>query len=244
MTVTPLSMRGYDRVLACSEQDFQLFRPVTPADRLMVLDNGVDIGKFCDAASPDFTPSFLFIGRFAVNKGLDRLIEAFGEIASRIPEARLHIAGNDWGGLLPAMREQIARTPGGERIRITLDASDDDIRRLMRQCSLFISASHYEAFGLTAIEGMSAGLIPLTSDIDSYRAVIGPAGVGLISDFSQPREAGRAIADYVLACAPRHAELRAMAMAASREYDWPIVAERTTREYERVLGNRTEIAPA
>src|SRR5271165_4031728 len=48
-TVTRLSLRGYRRVFACSDNDLGLFQQITD-QRLMLIPNGVDTAKFAGAA--------------------------------------------------------------------------------------------------------------------------------------------------------------------------------------------------
>lgn len=49
---------------------------------------------------PDHLQHMIFIGQVTVDKGVDRLVQAFAEIAEEFPEARLTIAGriSDWAG--------------------------------------------------------------------------------------------------------------------------------------------------
>lgn len=243
-TVTPLSMLAFDRVFACSSSDFTLFEPVAGRRRLRLIDNGVDTSKFHGASSATLKPAFIFIGRFASNKVLDKLIDTFGGLSRHVPDARLHIVGTDWGGLLAEMRERIANTLNGDSIKIHLDLSDANIAELMKECSFFISASNYEAFALTTIEGMAAGLIPITSRIECFQEVIDAAKVGMTTDFSDANIAGQRIAEFMVATAPMHTELRQRAMTASKPYDWSSVALRITREYETILAGACGALPA
>ena len=238
-SVTRLSMHAYDRVFACSIHDLELFRPIA-GDRLMLLDNGVDTAKFRDAASPVFKPNFLFIGRFASNKGLDHLIDTFAELLEHVPDARLHIAGTDWGGLLDGMRARIGSKKIDKSIEIHLNLTDAAIKDLMHDCSFFITASEYEAFGLTTVEGMSAGLIPVTSKLKSFENVIDAAGVGMTMDFSNAQASGLQIARYMSEVMPCYGEHRQRSMTASLTFDWSSVSMRTTPEYERVLPPRPQ----
>ena len=62
----------------------------------------------------------------------------------------------------------------------------------MGRCSVIASASEYEGFGLAAVEGMSAGLFPLLSDIPTFRHLVKRAGVGMFVDFSDAEAAADA----------------------------------------------------
>ena len=55
---------------------------------------------------------------------------------------------------------------------------DETIKALMRKSSFVASSSEYEGFGIAAVEGMSAGLIPLLSEIPPFRRLIARTGLG------------------------------------------------------------------
>ncbi|MBL8484998.1 MAG: glycosyltransferase family 4 protein, partial [Rhodocyclaceae bacterium] len=105
-TVTRASLRGYRRVLACSAGDYARFAPLC-AGWLEQIDNGVDVEKFAAAGDVQCRPNFLFLGRFSDNKRLDRLIATMAHLVSRLPQARLTIAGRDWDGGLARLLDQI-----------------------------------------------------------------------------------------------------------------------------------------
>ena len=201
----------------------------------MLLENGVDTIKFRAASSLTFKPTFLFIGRFALTKGIDDLIETFAALSQHVPEARLHIVGTDWGDLLTQMQEQIARLGCNDRITIHVNLSDGEIKELMAECSFFASASKYEGFALTARECSAGGLIPVVNNIGAFRELIDATKVGKIVDFSDAEVAGRQIAEFLTKTAPSYTEFREKVIDASLPYDWSEVALRTTKEYDKLL---------
>src|SRR5690606_37536459 len=125
---------------------------------------GVDTNKFASASSAQYGPTFVYFGRFASHKGLDRLIDAFEVTARRLPKARLKLIGIDWDGTLPRLRERARSLPPGQ-IDIMTDLDDAAIADALGDCSFFVSASEYEGFGLALVEALSAGLLPLASRI-------------------------------------------------------------------------------
>ena len=126
----------------------------------MVSKNGVDTRKFAGASSPEFKPALIYFGRFAANKGLKSLIASFAALKRRVPEASLRLVGNDFDGTLPALRSQIEKNIEDESVSIHTGQDDKDFRKIISECSFFVSASRYEGFGLSLVEAMSAGLIP------------------------------------------------------------------------------------
>jgi alpha-1,3-mannosyltransferase len=121
---------------------------------------------------------------------------------------------------------------------ISIESNVDDAampERLSR-CSYFVSASQYEGFGLTAVEALGAGLIPVLNAIPSFTKIVGEAGVGTLARFDDADRAARAMLDTVAATAPGYAAQREAAMRAVRRYEWPTVERQFRREYEQIVG--------
>lgn len=234
-TVTRGTLKAYSRVFACSGADAEMFR-IIAGDRVKQIDNGVDIEKFAAASSPIFKPWFVCFGRFASHKGLERLLDTFEILRTRMPEAQLQLIGNDADGTLARLNAKYGPALREGWVTIKTGLSDAEITRCLKECSFFISASEYEGFGLALVEALSAGLVPLVNRIPSFEQIVAAAGVGRIIDFSDPVWAADEIAHAVEATAPRYSELRIKAMAAAEPYGWQGTEQRFRSEYENILG--------
>lgn len=232
-TITRMSLTQYQCVVANSVNDLELFRRVTKK-RLVMIENGVNTQKFSGAAAKTYKPGIVYVGRFAANKGLDKLVDTFEVLATKVPEARLHIVGNDFDGLLPRLQTRISALSNGDKIQVHLGLSDEGIRGVMENCSLFVSASEYEGFGQTVVEAMSAGLVPIVSRIPSFEKILGTSAVGRLTDFSDAPAAATDMAQLMTWTESHHAEARATAISASRHYSWETTADRFTDVYKRV----------
>ena len=242
-TVTRLSMTQYRCVVADSTNDLDLFRRVTKK-RLVMIENGVNTKKFAGVGSPHFAPTLLYIGRFSVNKGLDKMVDAFDVIANEIPGARLHIVGNDFDGLYPRLQQRIAGLRNGGNIQVHMGLSDEGICDVMKACSFLVSASEYEGFGQTVVEAMSAGLLPIVNRIKSFETILGATSIGLLTDFSAPSVAGKQAAAFMQRTKLRYGEARTAAMTASERYNWEGTAQRFAEIYEEVLGTGDVVRPS
>ena len=120
----------------------------------------------------------LALGRLARNKGYDLLVDAFSLVASRIPDARLHLAV---GGmeltaneqkLLSDLHEQIETLGLGGRVSFGGFVADSDLADFYRAADVFVLSSRYEPFGMTAIEAMACGApTVVTTHGGLYRAI-------------------------------------------------------------------------
>lgn len=231
-TATRLSARGYDRIFGSSESDAAMFRQIAPRSTIAI-ENGVNIDKWRDAAAHETVPTMLFIGRFSVNKNILALIAL---VAALDPTWRLIIAGqpSDLSG--DAVRAEAARLGVADRVEVVTGADDATLRALVGRASYVASASRYEGFGLSVVEGMSAGLTPILSAIAPFERLVSSTGRGIIVDMDDPTAAARAVqAQHDRRAAPD----RAANMAAVQVYSWTGVAAKFAAEYRSVLAARS-----
>jgi mannosylfructose-phosphate synthase len=120
----------------------------------------------------------LSLGRLARNKGYDLLIDSFTHVASRIPEAVLHLAvggvemDKDELALLEELKAQAVNLGLASKIRFGGFIADADLADYYRACDLFVLSSRYEPFGMTAIEAMACGApTVITTKGGLYRAI-------------------------------------------------------------------------
>ena len=237
-TVTRASMLGYDGVAAVSLADQSQFAGIRPRG-LVCIENGVNTRKFAEASSKSPVKSIVWIGRFSRNKRLDRLIAFFAALAKADPEWRLTIAGQPWDLGLDEVFA-LAREYGvAQPLTVVCAPTDAEIAEIMGNCSVIASASDYEGFGLAAIEGLSAGLYPLLSDIAPFERLAANCQIGLIVDFDEPERAAATFLERWADVSEDYDRLRGLAMAAAGRFNWDHVAGRYQRLYDHARGVRT-----
>jgi alpha-1,3-mannosyltransferase len=234
-TITKTALQNYRRVIACSDNDAVTFRTIADA-RVATIENGVDIEKFKAASNSRLRPHIVYFGRFAAHKGVLNLIRTFDQVRSSIPDAKLTLIGSDSDNILAQIRIAAASGLQYGSIKLLTDLTDSEIATELSTCSFFVSASEYEGFGLTLVEALSAGLIPIANAIPSFEAIIDRAHIGLTTNFADPEEAASEIVKFMKASELHGASLRATAIAAADRYDWNRVEKVYRDEYERVLG--------
>lgn len=125
-------------------------------------------------------PVILFLGTMLESKGPLVLLEALGILSSRQIAFRALFAGPWRGSLTPDHFERHVRKAGIERhVRHLGPVYGDDKAALLNSADILAFPTHYEneAFPLVVLEGMSAGLVPVTTDIAALPDIV--AGVGL-----------------------------------------------------------------
>lgn len=95
--------------------------------------------------------SIIFVGAHSPNKGYNQLLEAFKIIKKIDTEWELYMIGS----CAKNITEQIDGMHVLGYVR--------DIRPYMSKCSIYVHPAYFEPFGITALEAMSAGLIPIVT---------------------------------------------------------------------------------
>lgn len=134
-----------------------------PRDKIEVVPNGIDIQQI-QAASlpeqsyrPDNNPGFniLFAGRLIADKRVDRLLEAFDQVADS-HDVTLGVIGD--GPEATRLRKKAANLTHTSQVTFLgfLDQYED-VLGYMRAADIFASPSTREGFGITYAEAMAAG---------------------------------------------------------------------------------------
>ena len=235
-TVTRFSLKFYAGVAAVSASDFERFSSIRSSG-MVCIENGVHISSFRDAAAGTFQKSIISLGRFAKNKRIDRLIEFLRALRGYDREWRLTIAGRP-GDLRANEVAALAANAGlGDAIDVVASPDEGTVKTLMRKSSFVASSSEYEGFGVAAVEGMSAGLFPLLSEIPPFRRLIARTGLGIAIDYSRPDAGARLLLQNLPKIASAYKQRRAACMQAASAYDWPGVCQKYFELYNAATGS-------
>jgi alpha-1,3-mannosyltransferase len=181
-TATRLSSFAYDRVIATSDNDGEIFNAIVKSPKKLVIENGVNVEKYADKSAPALTPALIYFGRWSENKGLLETIEFFRRLVSRQPAWKLIIAGREYDHTEKELMALLQKHQLVESVRLVPNPSDQELASLIGQSSYFICLSRHEGFGIAPIEAMSAGLTPILSDIPPFRNLVEQAGAGVLLD--------------------------------------------------------------
>jgi len=235
--ITRLSLTWYDAVVAVSVADYETFARLRRRG-VICIENGVNVAKYADAAASNPTKSIVCIGRFSANKRLDLAIKFAAALHRYDRKWTLKIIGRAWdvdAAELTALAEKEGISPA---VRVISSPSEPELRELISDCSVLVSASDFEGFGIAAVEGLSAGLFPVLSDIPPFRHLLERTGVGTIVDFSQPDIAAQQFLTRWREVSANYRSLRAALVAAAALFDWRHALSSYMGVYDAVLGSR------
>lgn len=188
-TITRLSGLAYSRVVATSANDGDLFSQIMSDKKLEVIENGVNVEKYANQAASELTPTLIYFGRWSANKGLFESLDLFAKLYARDPSWKLIIAGREYDHTITDLQNHINKLGLKDRVHLVANPSDEEIRSLLQQASYYLCLSRHEGFGIAPIEGMSAGLTPILSNIPPFRRLIDQSGLGFTLDENSSADA-------------------------------------------------------
>ena len=135
--------------------------------------NGVDTKRFARpvkdiSGQQDFVVTM--VAAFRPQKDQDTLIRAFTHLE---PNFRLQlVGGGQRGEELKALCRELGLEDRVQFLGVRMDVPD-----IMEQSDVIVLSSHWEGFGLAAVEGMASGRPLVATDGDGLRDIVGGAGV-------------------------------------------------------------------
>jgi glycosyltransferase involved in cell wall biosynthesis len=156
-----------------THEEARLARPYALNKRGCVIANGVDLDGLRDLPSRQMLRQLypevgdrrvlLYMGRLAVNKGLDITIGAFTQLAREYHDVHLVIAGPD-GGLQQAVETMVANARLNDRVTFTGMIAGQNKATVLAGSDIFVFPSLGESFGIVVIEAAACGVPLAISD--------------------------------------------------------------------------------
>ncbi len=190
-------------------------------DRLLTIYNGVDIPEKT-SQDGDY---ILSLGRLVRLKGLDCLIRAMQHT-----NCHLRVCGE---GPERKNLERLSQHLGlTDRIDFMGWISEEEKKRMLCECRMFVIPSVHEAYGMVAAEAMSYGKPVIASNTGGLPEVVGDAGILV------PPQDEMALAEAINALGQdegRRAQLGNAAKERMKAFSWDEMAKRTLETYQEVV---------
>jgi glycosyltransferase involved in cell wall biosynthesis len=184
-----------------------------------------------------------FIGRFDRHKGGDLMIDAFAQIQSQFPDARLDFVGPDRGcvdesghlwNIEPYLLEKLGAS-ARQKVHYHGFQPGAKAAELRKRALVTVAPSRYETFGIAAAEAMMAGCPLVVSRAGALTELVQDDCNGLVAAAADPAD----IASKVLSLLKnpeRAAQLGEQAARdAAERYAPPVVARQTLEFYRRTI---------
>jgi glycogen synthase len=223
-----------------------------PKEKIQVSYNGVDPQKYnpenisqksiqrirTKYGIKDDEFMLLFLGRLIGVKGVDKLILAMPHILSKIPKAKLVIVGV--GDLQEYLTNLTRMTKLDEYIKFCFDfISEEERIQHYAACDIAVFPSHYEPFGIVALEAMSMEkpVVVGAAGVSGMREIViccGEEQCGYHIDPNNPSD----IAWGVISALKNHENRKMLGKNGRKrvlaEFTWDKIAEKTVELYETI----------
>ncbi len=221
--------------------------------RIRVIPCGVDLQRFQpgdrNAARTalgiaDDAIMVVCVGRMEPLKGMDSLIRAAARLLDHHPEWRdrlqvVLVGGEDetqpaqWNSEQRRL-DQLRRTLGVQaQVQFVGTQPQERLPLYYVAADVVAAPSHYESFGLAALEALACGAVVVASNVGGLALTIEDRRSGLLfppdNDAALAAHIERVLSDEDLA-----ARLRSAAVQRAAEYSWPTIARRIIALYEDV----------
>ncbi len=134
----------------------------TPESKIQVLypkqkSHAAYLSDKTNIATPQWSKYFLCVGTIEPRKNYITIVKAFEKIHAVFPEYRLVIAGKP-GWKNDMFYKSVNTSSAQSKIELTGYVNDKELEKLYRGAFTFISASHFEGFGMPILEAAEYGL--------------------------------------------------------------------------------------
>lgn len=254
-------LRIADRIIVATPAEQAQLNWLYGADmgKEVVIPPGVDLDRFHPISKihakerlgiPIADKNIMFAGRIEPLKGVDTLLQAMALIQMRYPAAIKNvcvaiIGGDPWSDSPDAemARLQEMRLKLGIHDIVTfLGAKDQDsLPYYYAAAEMVIMPSHYESFGLVALEAMAMGTPVIASEVGGLAFLIRDGRNG----YHVPSRDPEALAERIyelLVNEDCRVQLGLQARLDARQYDWKIIVEQLMVVYEDAMRARRETA--
>ena len=221
-------------------------------EKVIVIPPGVDLERFQPIAKaeakkkvgiPCGDKNIMFAGRIEPLKGIDTLIQAMALIKERHPDVVENtcvaiIGGDPWSdnpdaemARLQAMRQML----GIHDIILFLGAKDQDVLpNYYAAAEMVVMPSHYESFGMVALEAMAMGRPVIASEVGGLAFLIHDG----INGYHVPTRDPQALAERIYELLTNdqcREEMGRLARKNAEKFDWSIIAEHIIGVYRHLL---------
>lgn len=235
-----ITARLADVVVAPSRRTAREVERDYGARKVVVLPNGVR--AVAPRSAPPPVPTILYAGRLRARKAVVVLVRAFAEVAGRVPQARLVVAGD--GEDRESVAAAIDALGLGDRVDLLGRVSRDEVERRLRDATVFCQPSIYEGLPLAILEAMAVGVPVVATSVSGHPDAV----VDGVTGWLVPPEDSAALASALVHALRDPAEVARRTAAASerfrREFEIGLVARRYAGLLEATAEGRLETRPA
>ncbi|OLE92121.1 MAG: hypothetical protein AUF79_00275 [Crenarchaeota archaeon 13_1_20CM_2_51_8] len=228
-----------DGIICCSNYMLDHIQYVLGAvkTKIRVIPNGVEASRFNNGRQPQLIPTgvsedrktILYVGRIVREKGIFTLLDAFEKLREQGKDVSLILVGE--GPLKEDLAKEVLRRKLNDRVKLAGFVDEKKLVSLYNSSDAFVLPSHYEPFGMVALEAMASRVPVVVSDVGGLSEIVEDGITGVKVPASNPSTLAEGIL-RVLEDRELSEQLKENAYRAVQErYRWDMIAEKTIEAY-------------
>ena len=228
-----------DGIICCSNYMLDHIQYVLGAvkTKIRVIPNGVEASRFNNGRQPQLIPTgvsedrktILYVGRIVREKGIFTLLDAFEKLRKQGKDVSLVLVGE--GPLKEDLAKEVLRRKLNDRVKLAGFVDEKKLVSLYNSSDAFVLPSHYEPFGMVALEAMASRIPVVVSDVGGLSEIVEDGITGVKVPASNPSTLAEGIL-RVLEDRELSEQLKENAYRAVQErYRWDMIAEKTIEAY-------------
>jgi len=228
------------------------------AKKLVVIPPGVDVSHFYPIPADEAKMyvglkaddrMVLFVGRIEPLKGVDTLIEAMSCLQWK-EERPVHLAiiGGDPAASPEEMSAEMARLQKlcddlavGQTVVFLGKRDQDKLSYYYSAAELVVMPSHYESFGMVALEAMACGTPVIASEVGGLAYLVRDGETGFTIPDGEPDALCEKIS-WLLNDRKLHETMSQRAVEYAQDYAWEKIAKQIVGVYESLLVEKRQLA--
>jgi len=196
----------------------------------LIIPNGVDVEKYKPLKKPPENPVVLFIGRLVHRKGVHMLLEAFRDVVSEVPEARLLIVGK--GYMEPIVKSMVSILNLKKNVVFKgLVSEEEKIHLLQNSMVVAVPSIYGESFGTVAVEAFAAGTPVVAFKVGGLAEIVDHGVNGFLANVGDLREIAEYLITLLLDRKLRKKMSENARLKAEKVYSWKIISRKIYRVY-------------
>ncbi|NJC95174.1 MAG: glycosyltransferase family 1 protein [Anaerolineales bacterium] len=250
-------LRRADRIVVATLAELTQLRFLYKADanKMVVIPPGVDVSHFYPIPSdeakvyvglkPD-NRMVLFVGRIEPLKGVDTLIHAMCCLQLKDDHRPVHLAiiGGDPSASREKMTVEMARLQRlcdelalGQTVIFLGKRDQDKLPYYYSAADVLVMPSHYESFGMVALEAMACGTPVIASEVGGLAYLVRDGETGFTIPAEEPDMLCEKLA-WLLSDQELHSRMSQRAVEYAQDYAWDKIAAQIVDVYKALLVQR------
>lgn len=215
-----------------------------PAEKITVIQNGVDIDKFSPKISGDVIrrrlsllnePLVLYLGRFDYRKGVENLVKAIPLVLQQNEDVKFLLVGK--GPFENALKNLAVKLRVKDSIIFHPSVSDFDLPKYYAAADVFVFPSLWEGFGLSLLEALASGKAIISTNVSAIPEIITHNKTGLLVEPKNHKQ----IAEAIVKVLKHRNYLINLGIEGRKEmeskFNWDITSNEILKLYESLINN-------